>query len=89
MGERTFEGVWPARAVACFTPRGLSEEMADCLQWAFPVIPLTGFPAFTTAFSNDAKPEYVFAPWVMALGRPEDVLVALSTAGNSTGVCQG
>lgn len=67
--------------------QGLSPEMAARLQWAFPVIPLTGFPALATAFSNDVDPEYVFAQLVLALGRGGDVLAALSTSGNSPNIC--
>jgi D-sedoheptulose 7-phosphate isomerase len=67
---------------------GLPSELASRLQWAFPVIPLTGFSAFATAFSNDVNPEYVFAQLVLALGRSGDVLAALSTSGNSTNVCR-
>jgi len=68
--------------------QGLPPEMAARLQWAFPAIPLTAFPAFTTAFSNDVEPEYIFAQLVLALGRPGDVLAALSTSGNSSNVCR-
>jgi D-sedoheptulose 7-phosphate isomerase len=68
--------------------QGLSAEMAAQLQWAFPVIPLTGFPSLATAFSNDVNPEYVFAQLLLALGRPGDVLAVLSTSGNSANVCR-
>ena len=67
---------------------GLPPEMAARLQWAFPAIPLTGFPAFATAFSNDVEPEYIFAQLVLALSQPGDVLAALSTSGNSANVCR-
>jgi D-sedoheptulose 7-phosphate isomerase len=62
--------------------------MAARLQWAFSVIPLTGFPALATAFSNDVEPEYVFAQLVLALGRSGDALAALSTSGNSPNICR-
>jgi D-sedoheptulose 7-phosphate isomerase len=48
---------------------GLSDALANGLQWAFPVIPLTGFAAFSTAFSNDVSPSHVFAQLVFALGQ--------------------
>jgi D-sedoheptulose 7-phosphate isomerase len=63
-------------------------EIAARLQWAFPVIPLTGVPAFATAFGNDIDPEYVFAQLVLALGGTGDVLGALSTSGNASNVCR-
>ena len=68
--------------------QGLPAEMAAQLQWAFPVIPLTGFPSLATAFGNDVNPEYVFAQLVLALGRAGDVLAVLSTSGNSANVCR-
>jgi D-sedoheptulose 7-phosphate isomerase len=58
------------------------------LQWALPVIPLTGFPALATAFGNDVDPEYVFAQLLLALGKAGDVLGVLSTSGNSANVCR-
>jgi D-sedoheptulose 7-phosphate isomerase len=68
--------------------QGMSSETANRLQWAFPVIPLTGFPAFATAFSNDVDPEYVFAQLLLALGRAGDAFAALSTSGNASNVCR-
>lgn len=77
-------------------PRPLSPEdqaklpprWAGTLQWAFPVIPLTGFTALTTAFMNDVEPASIFAQLVWTLGRPGDVLAAISTSGNSENVCR-
>jgi D-sedoheptulose 7-phosphate isomerase len=82
------KGFAHARPLSPSMRKGLSPEMAARLQWAFPVIPLTGFPALATAFSNDVDPEYVFAQLVLALGRTGDVLGALSTSGNSANVCR-
>lgn len=65
---------------------GLTTRAADVLQWAFPVIPLTGFPAFASAFSNDVAAEFCFAQLVLALGRPGDMLAVLTTSGNSANV---
>jgi D-sedoheptulose 7-phosphate isomerase len=82
------KGFAHARPLSPTLRRGLPSKMAARLQWAFPVIPLTGFPSLATAFSNDVEPEYVFAQLVLALGRPGDVLAALSTSGNSANVCR-
>jgi D-sedoheptulose 7-phosphate isomerase len=82
------KGFAHARPVSGSMRRGLPPETAVRLQWAFPVIPLTGFPALTTAFSNDVDPEYVFAQLLLALGKAGDVLGALSTSGNSANVCR-
>lgn len=75
------------RPLSAKAREGLPAGMADRLQWAFPVIPLTSFPAFATAFANDVEPDYIFAQLVLALGRAGDVLVGLSTSGNSRNVC--
>lgn len=66
---------------------GLPPEVAQNLQWALPAIPLTGFPALTTAFGNDVNPDFSFAQLVYGLGQKGDVLVAMSTSGNSRNVC--
>jgi D-sedoheptulose 7-phosphate isomerase len=82
------KGFAHARPLSTSMRKGLPSETAARLQWALPVIPLTGFPALATAFSNDVDPEYVFAQLVLALGRSGDVLAALSTTGNSPNVCR-
>lgn len=81
------KGFAHARPLSKSMRQGLPAAMAARLQWAFPVIPLTGFPALATAFGNDVEPMYVFAQLVLALGRGGDVLAVLSTSGNSANVC--
>jgi D-sedoheptulose 7-phosphate isomerase len=66
---------------------GLPEALADALQGAIPAIPLTGFPAFTTAFANDVDGALAFAQLTHALGRRGDVWIGLSTSGNARNVC--
>lgn len=68
-------------------PEGLPAELAAELEGALPAIALTSFPAFQTAWANDRNPDYNFAQLVQALGRPGDMLIALSTSGNATNVC--
>ena len=51
-----------------------------------PAIALTTDTSFLTAFANDVGYDNVFARQVQALGKPGDVLVAISTSGNSTNV---
>ena len=82
------KGFAHSRPLSALMRQGLPAEMAARLQWAFPVIPLTGFPALATAFGNDVEPEYVFAQLVLALGRGGDVLAVLSTSGSSANVCR-
>lgn len=43
--------------------------------------------SLNTAFCNDVEPELIFAQGVMALGSEGDVLIAISTSGNSENVC--
>jgi D-sedoheptulose 7-phosphate isomerase len=65
----------------------LPEALGTRLQGALPVIPLTGFPAFTTAFGNDVSPELAFAQLVWALGNAHDIFIGISTSGNARNVC--
>lgn len=51
-----------------------------------PAIALTTDTSFLTAFTNDVNYEDVFARQVQALGKPRDVLLGISTSGNSTNV---
>jgi D-sedoheptulose 7-phosphate isomerase len=51
-----------------------------------PALALTTDTSILTAISNDFGFELIFAKQVQALGRPGDVLLALSTSGNSPNV---
>ena len=64
----------------------LDEETLGKLQMGLPVVPLTGFPAFNSAFCNDADPDLVYAQLTLALGRPGDILFCISTSGNAQNV---
>jgi D-glycero-alpha-D-manno-heptose 1-phosphate guanylyltransferase len=50
---------------------------------ALPAVALTTDSSFLTAFANDIEFDGVFARQVEALGRPGDMLLCLSTSGNS------
>ncbi len=52
---------------------------------ALPAIACTD-PGHLTCTANDYGYDHVFARWVEALGQPGDVLIALSTSGNSPSV---
>lgn len=65
----------------------LRPAIASKLQGALPAIPLTAFPAASTAFGNDVAPDLAYAQLTSALGRRGDVLVGLSTSGNARNVC--
>lgn len=64
----------------------LPPDIGGYLQGSLPAIPLSSFLALSTAFSNDAEPSMVYAQLVWGLGKENDVLVALSTSGNSENV---
>ena len=64
----------------------LEEGVLDRLQGGLPAISLTGFSALNSAFCNDVDPELVYAQPLMALGQPGDLLLCISTSGNSKNV---
>ena len=61
--------------------------IADNIQMGIKCIPLTSFNAFSTAFINDCDEKMLFAQLVNALGDENDILLAISTSGNSKNVC--
>lgn len=71
-------------ALAAQGPDG--QELADKLQQALPAISLAGHPSFTSAWANDVGADLGFAQLVAALGRPGDVLLAISTSGEARNV---
>lgn len=74
-----------ATALKAIDPE-LGQVLADNLQGALPAISLTGHSSLQTAFMNDAVPELVFAQQVNGYGKPGDVLLGISTSGNSKNV---
>ena len=58
----------------------------DNLQMGVKCIPLVSLTSASTAFLNDCNPQLVFAQLVNALGISGDVLIAISTSGNSKNV---
>jgi D-sedoheptulose 7-phosphate isomerase len=60
--------------------------LAEHLQMPLPAISLVSSVSLATAFANDVAPELTFAQQVYGLGRAGDVLIALSTSGNSRNV---
>ena len=53
---------------------------------ALPALALTTDSSFLTAYANDIDFEGIFARQVEALGKPEDVLLGISTSGSSKNV---
>lgn len=62
------------------------QYLAAHLQSALPAIPLVSHSALMTAFINDVAADTVFAQQVYGYGRKNDVLIALTTSGNSANV---
>jgi D-sedoheptulose 7-phosphate isomerase len=62
------------------------EYMSLCLQKGLPAISLVSEIGLSTAFSNDKAPDLVFAQQVLGYGRKGDVLLGISTSGNSKNV---
>lgn len=74
-----------AEALISASPE-LGPTLAASLQSALPAIALDGHPALTTAYMNDCEPLLCFAQQVNGYGQAGDVLLAISTSGNSKNV---
>lgn len=59
------------------------QVLIESLEGGLPAVSLCGHAAFSTAFQNDRDPMYVFAQQVGVWGQSGDVLLTLSTSGNS------
>ncbi len=64
----------------------LTEELLTTLQTGLPAISLPSLTALNTAFCNDADPGLIYAQAVLALAKPGDVLIAISTSGKAKNV---
>ena len=62
------------------------EYLARNLQGALPSISLTSNSALMTAYSNDVAADMAFAQQVYGYGNTGDVLLGISTSGNSANV---
>jgi D-sedoheptulose 7-phosphate isomerase len=60
--------------------------IADRLQGALPSIALTSNATLNTAFANDVAADLIFAQQVHGYGNSGDVVIGLSTSGNSVNV---
>jgi len=60
--------------------------IADRLQGALPAISLNAHSALCSAISNDIDGSLVFAQQLVGYGRENDVLIAISTSGNSRNI---
>ena len=60
--------------------------LSEKLQQGLPSISLSAHTALITAIANDTDADLIFAQQVISYGKPGDVLMALSTSGNSRNV---
>lgn len=86
VGELMKGFVLPRKLTGEICDRLNDPYLSDHLQGALPAISLVGEAALSTAFANDCEPELAFAQQVLGLGRTGDVLLGLSTSGNSKNV---
>jgi len=63
-----------------------AQYFIDNLQQALPAISLVSEIALNTAYSNDKAPDLLFAQQVLGYGKKGDILIAISTSGNSNNV---
>ena len=64
----------------------VDDELLSKLQGGLPAIALPSITALNSAFCNDVDPELIYAQPLMSLGKKNDVLIAISTSGNSKNV---
>lgn len=63
-------------------------QLAAKLQRGVAAFSLAGHPALASAIGNDTAGDMIFAQQVYVYGRPGDLLIGLSTSGNSVNVVQ-
>ena len=60
--------------------------LANKLERGLPAISLSAHSALTSAVSNDIGGDFIYAQQIMGYGNKQDVLVAITTSGNSQNV---
>lgn len=68
------------------TDERISPELRENLQGSLPAISLCSQNAIMTAFINDVKPDMMFAQQVYGYAKSEDLVIGISTSGNSVNV---
>lgn len=68
------------------TDERISPELRENLQGALPAISLCSHEALMTAFINDVKPDMVYAQQVYGYAKEEDLVIGITTSGNSANV---
>lgn len=70
----------------CAVDRTVGTRLAECLEVGLPALSLHSQSALLTAFCNDVAPEAVYAQTLLGIARREDLLLCISTSGNSENV---
>lgn len=61
-------------------------SIAANLQQGMRAVALTSHPALSTAFNNDVDPALTFAQQLFSLAKPGDVVMGITTSGNSANI---
>lgn len=64
----------------------IGQDLAQHLQKGLCAVSLTSTSALISAIANDMGQQFVFAQQIFSYGRPNDVLLCISTSGNSENV---
>ena len=87
---KSFERLRPLEASVQEKLRELYGErgaiLATSLQKGIPAISLSAHTSLITAIANDIGGDFIFAQQVVGYGKPGDVLLAISTSGNSQNI---
>lgn len=82
--KREIDKKFSDRMVKLFGEEGL--KISNSLQNSLPAISLSAHQALLTAFMNDVEPDCVFAQQVFGYAQKNDILIAISTSGNSANI---
>lgn len=82
VAKREVSDEWKAR----FAKAEHADYIIDNLQMPLQAISLVNEVGLTTAYANDVAPDLNFAQQVFGQGKNGDILIAISTSGNSTNV---
>ncbi len=67
----------------------IDPEMAPKLQGALPAISLVTGHSIISAFANDIDPDFIYAQQILGMAGSKDIVVGISTSGNSRNVLWG
>ena len=82
--QRPLEKSFRERLIKLYGKRG--GYLAEKLEHGLSAISLSAHSALTTAISNDTDADLIFAQQVISYGNEKDILIAISTSGNSQNV---